>query len=166
MTSKFADHVKAATFNGDWPNVEIFRRALLDAAAELPVSTHARILDHLVTAGLASNDAGALHAGAGSKPQLGEHFATLSAYATGGETRPVLFALRTVAQARQEASVKGQDAWFGGLMNRLRRVGHKVDVDAPVDNVELTRCLRASGMSIESRMELRTMLSAAGILEP
>ena len=65
------------------------------------------------------------------------------------------------------ASAKGQDAQFGGLMNRLRRVGYKVDdVDAPIDNVELTRCLRASGLAIEDRFEFRALLSAYSLIEP
>jgi hypothetical protein len=52
-------------------------------------------------------------------------------------------------------------------MNRLRRVGYKVDdVYAPIDNVELTRCLRASGLAIEDRFEIRALLSAYSLIEP
>jgi hypothetical protein len=139
------------------------RDSMLRHVPELSAEHFTRLLAGFARDGLVHDETGPVQAAAGSKP---DHSVIMNAVGN-GEKRAVLFSLKTVAQARQEASAKGQDAHFGGLMNRLRRVGYKVaDVDAPIDSVELTKCLRASGMDVESRMQLRTELFAAGLIEP
>jgi hypothetical protein len=140
----------------------------MDAAGHLSANDHAAILNHLLTVGLASNDGvESVHAAAGSKPaQSGEHFATLSAYGTGGEKRQVRFKLQTIQAAAEAAAARDETAWFSGLMRKLRRIGLSPKADEPIDSVELTKCLRSSGLPVESRMQLRTELFSAGLIEP
>ncbi len=168
MSSKFADHIKAATFN-DRPHIEVFRRALLDAAPELPARTHAAILDHFVTAGLAANHdgGGAVQAAADTtSAQSGQHYEVVFATSAKGEKKAIKFPLLSVMQARAAAAARGEEGEFAGLLQRLRRVNYEVKVEEPIDIVRLNECLRASGMPIESRFELKTLLFQAGILQP
>jgi hypothetical protein len=130
----------------------------------LSAEAYHRIIRGFAQDGLVHDEGGEINAAAGKPSQ---HSTIANAYGTGGDKRAVLFSLKTVAQARQAAADKGQDAAFGALMNRLRRIQYKItDVDAPIDSVELTNCLRSSGLPVESRMQLRTELFAAGLIEP
>jgi hypothetical protein len=141
------------------------RDSMLRHVPELSLEHFTRLLAGFARDGLVHDESGPVQAAAGCKPA--QHSVIVNAVGLQGEKRAVLFSLRTVAQARQDARDRGQDAHFGGLMNRLRRIGYNVtDVDAPIDSVELTRCLRASGLPVESRMEIRTLLFTNSLIEP
>jgi hypothetical protein len=167
------DKITAANGNGGRVHIARLRDSVLRSLPDLEAERFTRLISGFIRDGLAHDESGPVHAAGSSSTQSGQHdhYATLSAVGLQGEKMPVKFRLKTVMQARADASAQGRDAEFGALLSRLRRVGMQVRVDEPLDVVELNRCIKAhraagSTFTAEQAMELKTLCFAAGILAP
>jgi hypothetical protein len=145
MSTLFASKLTASTV-GDRPHREAFAKSLLTSVPHLPIVDHKAILDGLERDGLASNVGGVVQA-------------------AGNKASSPRFQVMTIAQA--SAATK-EPLYFRSLIRKLERIGYSVNENERINNVELTRCLRASGEtnSPELRMQYRSELYAAGLLEP
>jgi hypothetical protein len=141
-TVKFADSLRATT-TADRPHIEAFRRSLMESVPHLSARDHEAILSHFVESGLATKG-GVVQAAAGNSRRT--------------------FPVSTFAQAR---AASPEPRYFDGLRRRLERAGFSLgDENEIIDTVALTKALRASGLPVEQRMELRSELFACGLIEP
>jgi hypothetical protein len=144
MPKIFSDRINAAVVDGGPAHINRFRDSLMRSIPEVAAEVHGRVLKGLLDDRLAAEDGAAVHAAGDNSVAAGK-------------------TLLTPMQAK--AATQARDPHLvDNVMKRLSRIGYAhTDMNSLVDEVELTRCMRASAtagmpLSIEQRMEIRSLL--------
>lgn len=106
----------------------------------LPAETHAAVLKHLVSDGLAANDG----------------VDDLSAASAGPLGKPILTPLQAAAANPQNAILIHQ------LAQRCSRLGYQLELDRRVDQFKLDQAL--AGKDVTSRLEIKTTMARLHLL--